>query len=75
MIEPEQIPDEVIAAFLSHHNDEGIEYTWRECIAAAINHWPGMRYSPAIEDEVNPAWKNIFPATVTLPIIEDTADD
>lgn len=22
-------------------NDEVVEYTWRECIAAAINAWPG----------------------------------
>ena len=32
-------------------NDEVVEYTWRECISAAINAWPGMRSLKVINSD------------------------
>ena len=48
MIKPEQVPNEVFAAFQQAWADPSTLST-KECIAAALNAWPGMTHNPAIE--------------------------
>ena len=60
MIDPKQIPDEVVEAFRKAWMDGNL--TTRAAIAAAINAWPGALISP---DEVIDG--ELLPPIISLP--------
>ena len=55
MINPEQVPDEVVAAAREAwlRSDVSAKEDWRASIAAALNAWPGMKACE--EDDLGPA--------------------
>ncbi len=56
MIKPEQIPDEVVNAYMHMIVYGGVDGA--EAIAAAINAWPGVEVEPTHESY--PAWPHII---------------
>jgi hypothetical protein len=69
MIDPKQIPDEVVeAAIYGFYNATGpkTKDDWRAAIAAAINAWPGMVQHPP--DELDPI---INPDRIVLPFPQE----
>lgn len=69
MIKPDMIPDEVVKAFSDeYHFTEG---DWkRNCIAAALNAWPGFEYRA---DAAFPAF-GYGPAAIILPLPQEAGN-
>lgn len=65
MIKPEQIPDEVFEAFQKAWAVTSTLST-KECLAAALNAWPGMDTGPNIYGRQD--------AIIHLPLTENTND-
>ena len=61
MIKPEMVPDEVVAALVDAWRDH---YGPEECIAAALNAWPGIKLENLC------VWVMDGP---DLPYVEETA--
>lgn len=63
MLKPEQVPDAVVKAF----DEEYLfgEGDWkRNCLAAAINAWPGMDARPTFG-----------PSRIILPLTQEKSDE
>lgn len=69
MLKPEQVPDAVVKAF----DEEYLfgEGDWkRNCLAAAINAWPGVvLYPPDVLDNT------INPTRIILPLTQEKSDE
>ena len=65
MLKAEQVPDEVFEAFQKAWAVTSTLST-KECLAAAINAWPGLFYHPARPDEE---------ACIFLPLPQEASDE
>ena len=65
MLKPEQIPDEVVEAYVDAFY--GKDMTRKASIAAALNAWPGMG--------VRPHTVTTFASCIILPLPQEASDE
>lgn len=74
MIKPEQVPDEVMAAFQKAWADKSTLST-KECIAAAINAWPGMEPHKVLSVRDNGEGYDLKTTAIILPLTQSTTEN
>jgi hypothetical protein len=75
MINPAQIPDEVVEAARREHTD-GYAETWderyRNTLAAALNAWPGVCVRTQFRPDPNQGWKHLKTELMLSLPLQDT---